>query len=76
MEHRGAETSRKNVIVERFSGVGVVIGVLLGIVGLVQLVANGEPVHHVMIVLGIFGALGAGAGWVVGNAVAWLLGVD
>ena len=76
MEYQSQETSRKNAIVERFVGGGLVIGVLLGIVGLVQIAANGDPVHHVLILLGIVGTLGMGVGWLVGNAVAWMIRVD
>ena len=76
MESRGQETSRKNVIVERFAGVGAAIGLLFAIIGLVQLVANGEPVGHVVLLLTIVTTLGMGVGWLVGNAVAWMIRVD
>ncbi len=63
------------MIVERFMGGGFVIGVLLGIVSLVQVIADGDAVRPILF-LTIYAILGIGVGWLVGNAVAWLLGVD
>ena len=69
---------RKDVIVERFTTAGGVIGLVLGAIGLVGAISDGGggSIRDVLLVWGIFAALGAGAGWLAGQAVAWMVGAD
>ncbi len=67
---------RKAIIVDRFTSAGALIGLLLGIIGIAQAISDGAPTRHLMLLLGIITGMGGGAGWLVGNVVAWMLAVE
>lgn len=70
-----ATSSRKERIRERFMLVGILLGLILGIWAIVDYVSEGGTTRPILALL-IFMALGAGAGWLVGSAAAWMIGED
>lgn len=68
-------SSRKERIRERFMVLGTLLGLLVGIVGLIDYVSEGGTTRPILALL-IFMALGMGAGWFAGSAVAWLIGEE
>ena len=64
--------TRRERIRNGFLTAGAVLGGLFAIIGLVQVASEGGPIRRPILLIGIFMAIGAGLGWVVGSVVASL----